>query len=301
VGPILAAVTLMSSPVLGQDLEPRFLSPAPVGMNFAILSYGLSTGNVVMDAALPLEGTVADVNSIAATYVRTIGILGTTGRFLAAVPVATSTWSGELAGRDSSTTRTGLSDPLIAIAVNFLGNRAQRGVEFARYRPRTVLGLSLRARVPLGQYDSSKLFNLSTHRWMVSPRLGLAFYAGRFVFEGYAAVWFFTTNENFFGGNTLAQDPLYGFQGHVSYTFRSGFWAAVSAGQSFGGQTALNGVKEDNAQENNRLGVTVAFPLNSQHALKAAFTSGITTRAGADFDSVILAWQFRWGGMPGKG
>ena len=38
-----------------QDLEPRFLSAMPTGGNFAIVSYGYSTGNILVDNSLPTE------------------------------------------------------------------------------------------------------------------------------------------------------------------------------------------------------------------------------------------------------
>ena len=62
----------------------------------------------------------------------------------------------------------------------------------------------------------------------------------------------------------------------------------------------MNGVHEDNEQTNNRLGATLTIPITSHHALKAGFTSGITTGAGADFYTFVIAWQYRLGGAPGK-
>jgi hypothetical protein len=130
----------------------------------------------------------------------------------------------------------------------------------------------------------------------VSPRLGVAQYLGRLTLEAYVSGWFFTTNGDFFNGSTVAQAPIVAFQLHASYAFRRGFWGAVSFGQSFGGSTTVDGVDTDNAQSNNRLGATLAIPLSTAHALKVAFASGISTRAGADFDTFIVAWQYRWGG-----
>jgi hypothetical protein len=105
-------------------------------------------------------------------------------------------------------------------------------------------------------------------------------------------------NKNFWGGNTVAQDPFVGAQIHVSYLFRRGFWGAVSFGQGFGGRTTVNGEENDDEQRNNRLGATLAYPITRQHTLKAAYTAGVTTRAGADFDTFVIAWQYRWGGRP---
>ena len=292
----VAAGLVFASQLAAQDLEPRFLSPAPVGMSFGAVGYGYSVGNVMLDQALPLEDTRARVHGFSAGFARTIDVLGLSGRVSVAVPFATSTWSGELSGVDTSTTRTGFGDPLVAVAVNFLGAPALCGSEYATYRPTTVVGASLKLRVPLGQYEHTKFFNLGTHRWMVSPRVGVAQYVGRLTVEGYASVWFFTTNGDFFNGSVLSQDPIVGFQLHASYTFRRGLWAAVSAGQMLGGSLTIDGVDKDNAQTNNRFAVTLAIPVSTRHSLKVAYSSGISTRAGADFDTVVAAWQYRWGG-----
>jgi len=292
----VVAGVMLGSHLSAQGLEPRFLSPAPVGMSFALLGYGYSVGNVMLDQALPLEGTEARVHTVTAAYARSIHVFGLSGRVTAGVPLATSTWSGEVSSVDANTARNGLGDPLVGFAVNFVGAPALSITEYAAYRPRTIVGASLKVRVPLGQYDRTKFFNLGTNRWGVSPRLGVAQYLGRLTLEGYVSAWFFTPNGDFFNGSTVAQAPIVALQLHASYAFRRGFWGAVSFGQSFGGSTTVDGVDTDNAQSNNRLGATLAIPLSTAHALKFAFASGISTRAGADFDTFIVAWQYRWGG-----
>ena len=45
-----------------QELEPRTYAQTPTGVNFIAVGYGLSTGNVLMDPALPIEGLDADLN-----------------------------------------------------------------------------------------------------------------------------------------------------------------------------------------------------------------------------------------------
>jgi hypothetical protein len=293
---MVVAGALLASPLAGQDLEPRFLSPAPVGMNFGVLAYGYSTGNVMLDQSLPLEGVTARLHSASAAYARSIGLFGRAGQLSVVLPVATSTWSGALAGVDTATSRSGLGDPLVALAVNLWGAPALSRTDYATYRPRTIVGATLKVRIPLGQYDRTKFFNLGTNRWSVSPRLGIAHYFGRFTVEGYASAWFFTTNGDFFGGSTLDQAPIVALQAHASYTFRPGWWGAVSFGQSLGGSLTVDGVDGDNAQTNNRFGATFAIPVSAAHALKLVYSSGFSTRAGADFDTFVVAWQYRWGG-----
>ncbi|MGB5528180.1 MAG: transporter [Gemmatimonadota bacterium] len=251
---------------------------------------------MLLDESLPLEGTEAQLHSITPAYVRSIDFFGLSGRLTAAVPLANGKWSAEIDGRDSSTVRTGFGDPLVSLGVGLLGAPALRAADMATYRPRTLLGASLRVRVPIGQYNNSKFFNLGTNRWKFVPGVGVAQYVGRWVFEAHLRAWFSTTNRDFFGGNTVAQDPLFGFQLHAEYAFKRGLWGALSFGQSFGGATTVNGVEGDNAQTNNRFGATLAIPIQKTWSLKAAYAAGLSTRFGGDFDTFAIALQYRWGG-----
>jgi hypothetical protein len=55
--------------------------------------------------------------------------------------------------------------------------------------------------------------------------VGISQSIGPWTLEIQAAATFFTDNENFFGGNSRSQDPLYSLQGHAIYGSRSGIWA----------------------------------------------------------------------------
>ena len=46
---------------------------------------------------------------------------------------------------------------------------------------------------------------------------------------------FYTDNDDFFGGKTLSQAPLYSVQAHLIYGFRSGIWASLDATYFVGG------------------------------------------------------------------
>ena len=277
-------------------LAPRLLTPAPVGMNFGGLGYVYSSGNVILDATLPLEDTEARVHTIAASYVRSLDLFGLTGRLSASVPFSHGEWAGEVVGVDSTTVRNGVGDPLVGLGIALLGAPAMNAAELAGYRRRFLLGTSVLLRIPLGQYDGSRSFNLGTNRWQVVLGVGAALYAGRWEFELQARGWFSTTNDDFLGGNTLSQRPLVGFQIHGAYSFKRGLWVALSVGQSFGGATVVNDVEQDNAQENNRIAATVAVPIHGAWSLKAAYTVGVATRYGGDFDVAAIGVNYYWGG-----
>ena len=281
-----------------QELEPRAFSPVPVGMNFVAAAYGYSTGNILLETALPIENLTAKLHTPIAVYVRAIDFFGMSAKVDGVVPFATATWRGQLAGVDTSTSRTGFGDPKFRLAVSFLGAPAMRAREFRQFKQKTIVGASLQVTAPLGQYDPSKLINLGSNRWTFKPRLGISQALGRWVLDFYATAWLFTHNTDFFGGNTLDQAPFFALQAHVAYVFKSGVWVAVDGGLGGGGRTTVSGAEASVNQRNWRFGTTLAIPLAPQHSVKLAWVSGVSTRLGSDFDTYVIAYQFRWGGVP---
>lgn len=86
--------------------------------------------------------------------------------------------------------------------------------------------------------------------------------------EVYAGVWFFTANDDFFGGNRREQDPIEYMQSHVSYTFRPRIWIATDATYYRGGQTTVSGRTNADLQSNVRIGVTFSLPLGARQSIK---------------------------------
>ncbi len=278
-----------------QDLEPRAFSPVPVSVNFAALGYGYSFGNVLLDPSIPLEDGTGKVHSFIGAYVRTFSFFGMSAKADAIVPFAFGDWEGKLAGQDTTRSATGFGDPSARLTVNFVGAPALEMPRFMTYRQKTVVGASLRVVAPLGQYDNTKLINLGTNRWTFVPRLGASRRLGHWNLEGVGSVWLFTANPDA-KGKHIQQDPLWTIQGSVTYVFDGGAWASVNGGWGSGGRATVDGVEGSTRQENTRFGVTTAYPLTRRASLKLAYIGGASTRLGADFDSLVLLYQYRWGG-----
>lgn len=119
---------------------------------------------------------------------------------------------------------------------------------------------------------------------------------GRLTTELAAGVVFFTDNDDFLDGSRREQDPLYAVQAHLIYSFRPGLWAALGGTWYGGGRTTVDGVRNDDRQDNTRLGATLALPVSRHHSIKLHASTGVSVRTGGDFDSVGVAWQVRWGG-----
>lgn len=282
--------------VLAQDLEPRSFSQAPVGMNFGLLVYGHSTGEVLFDQAVPITEARGRVNSVAAAYVRTLDFLGASSKVAVVVPYAWGHWHGLLDGEYASTSRSGFADPLVTLSVNFIGAPAIKMSQMQSYTNHTVVGASLMVMAPLGQYDPAKLINLGQNRWGFRPRLGVSHRTGGWTLEAMGSVRLYTDNSDFFGGLTASQDPLWAIQGDVVHQFRSGIWFGIGAGISRGGKTATNGNYGDTYNKNTRWGAVLSYPLSSTHSVKLMYIDGLRTRLGSDFDQVSVSYQVRWGG-----
>jgi len=85
-------------------------------------------------------------------------------------------------------------------------------------------------------------------------------------------------------------------QAHVSYDFGRGIWAAVDGTYYLGARTTINGISENNVQENSRVGVTFALPVNKHNSIKLYVSTGLSSRTGSNFTTGGIAWQYRWGG-----
>jgi hypothetical protein len=289
---VLAGLCLIAPVGLNaQDVQPRAYTPAPVGVNVITLGYAFSSGEVLVDNTIPIDDATGEMHSFNAAYSRSIGVFGRAGRADVALPFVTGDWEGDFGRTRESTSRTGFGDPVVRISVSLVGAPALTREQFAGFRPKTIVGATLRLNLPLGQYDAAQVVNLGANRWAFSPQLGVSHVAGDFVLEAYAGAWFFTDNHEFLGASTLSQEPLFTFQAHVAYRFRPGFWIAASSRQSLGGATTVDGGDKLDPETNNRVGMTVTYPAGSRHAFRVAFTTGITARVGNDYTTFAVGWQ----------
>jgi hypothetical protein len=293
---ISALCLALAAPEAGsQELEPRSYAASPVGLNLFIAGFARSSGEVLPDPSAPVEDVEAQIDAVVVGYARTFGLFGRSASVAAALPFA----SGEVSGLVGGTTRgrverNGPGDTRVRFAVNLYGSPARTPQEFAREKPRATFGASLIVAAPSGQYDPDRLINLGTNRWAFKPEIGLSIPRGKWEFEGYAGVWLFTTNDDYFGGQRREQDPMVSLQAHVSYTFRPRLWLAFNSTWYEGGATTVDGVPRFDQKSNTRAGLTLSVPLTPHQSLKLAWSRGATTRIGSDFDTWGIFWTYAW-------
>ncbi len=290
----LVFLGLSVSIAAAQELEPRAYGNVPVGLNFLLLGYGYSGGDVATDPSLPLQNAEVDTHGAVLAYARTLDVWGMSGKVDFVLPYAFVDGTAELAGQAGERKVSGFGDPRLRFSVNFFGAPALSLAEFKNYEQDVVVGASFALWAPLGQYDSEKILNIGTNRWAFRPQLGVSKTWGPLTLELAPDITFYADNRDFLGARR-EQDPLISVQGHLIYHLRPGIWISLDGTYYTGGRTTINGVKGDDRQENTRLGATLALPVNRYHSIKLYYSSGVTARIGGDFDNVGIAWQYRFG------
>ncbi len=294
--PILMALALLLPPALAaQEIEARTLANTPVDLNLIALAYGYSKGNVFLDPSLPIEDVNAKLHIGVVRYTRTFSLGGESAKVRVVLPFSSGHWEGLLEGEFGQRDASGIGDARFILDINVYGAPALTSREITSYRQRTIVGVSLLVVTPTGTYDRTKLINLGANRWGLRPQLGVSRAVGSWAFEGIAGVWLFTDNNDFLEGRHLSQDPLYVLKGDAVYTIRPGVWVGVGIGYGRGGTTTVDGVIRQTLQTNYRLGGTFAYALTAHHGISVSAASGVATRAGAEYDSFTVAYQYLWG------
>ena len=178
--------------------------------------------------------------------------------------------------------------------MNLYGAPAMTSKEFAAYRQRLIVGVSLTVAPPLGQYDSTKLIDLGTNRWSFKPEIGLSRTYGKWVVEGMVGTWLFTDNNDFVGGRTRTQEPIAAVQAHLTHKFKRTMWLAADANYYTGGRTTIGNKVNVDLQKNSRIGATFSTTISRRQAIRVSVSRGAYTTIGADFTSIAVGYNYAW-------
>jgi hypothetical protein len=302
----LAALAFTGPGLSAQDLTPRAYVVTPVRTNAVTASFIYNDGELVFEGTVPIVDSRGRLSVPALSLYHSFRLLGRSANVAATLPYGHGTFTGTLGATEIEAYRSGLLDSVYRLSVNLLGAPAMEMSDFRKWRQKHLLGASLKIVAPTGQYDPTKLINLGGNRWAFKPELG---YSGRFssfIVDGYAAVWFFTTNPEFFSHNqyvpgtqSQTQEPVLAFETHVSYDIKPRFWVSLDGNFWRGGRTSLNGVQNPaTLQQNSRIGVTASIPLTRRQALKLGYADGAYVRFGGNYKIASIAWQYSWLGSP---
>jgi len=265
----------------------------PVGTNFAIGTYSVSSGAVSLDPSLPLSDVNATVDISGVGFSHSFALAGHTATWAVAVPYVGAHISAAVYGQQQSGSRYGFSD-LRARFSMLLSGHALTPAEFARRKPSTTFGVSLSVSTPTGTYDPTHLINIGSNRYAFTPEIGMEHPMGKWFVDFAAALSLFTNNTNYYGGKALTQAALANYQFHTGYNFHPGQWLAFDANYYAGGSTSINGARPINPLANSRYGLTYAQPVGRGYSAKLSWSHWLSGQYGQNFSTVSLALQYRW-------
>ena len=291
---LLLLSALIPSGASGQEMEPRAYSPAPVGSQFVVLTYGYQSGDVLLDTSLPLKDVSVKLNATSFGYGRTLNLAGRQTNVAVLVPYIWGTAKGTVFEDQVAVRRSGGGDIRLRFSTLLKGGKAMSLKEFAERKPETLIGASVVVVVPTGQYDPQRLVNPGSNRWAFKPEVGISKPVNRWTFEMMGGAWLFTANDSFLGNSRRAQKPMASFQGAVIYTLRPRMWLSGNATFYAGGSTVLNGIANEDRQRNSRVGATFSLPLTRQQSIKMAWAKGVSTRIGGNLNTFVVGWQYAW-------
>lgn len=291
---LLLLALAVSATASAQVLEPRLYRNAPKGVNAVAFGYSWSRGSLEFDPALPIEEAEGNGSLVPLAYVRTIGLFNRSAKLEVVVPVAWGHYEGIIDREFRTRDLGGIADPSFRLSVNLLGAPALDAKDFGTFQQKTILGVSLQVRPPLGTYDPTKLLNLGSNRWVFRPEVGVSHQWRRWFFELATALWLFTDNNDFFGGQTLQQQRLSAIKGYVIRGFKPGLWAALSVGYGTGGKSIVEGIPKNTYQKNWRFGASLSLPVRPGQAIRLFAISGVRQRVGNDSDVFGALYQITW-------
>ena len=289
-----------------RDLTPRAYVITPLHSNAVTVAWSFYDGSINFNGALPVSDAKGTYSVPILSYYHSFDFFGRSANVVASLPYGVGNFNGTIAGAGTNLYRSGLIDSVYRLSVNLKGGPAMQPREYMKWKQKVLLGVSVKIIAPTGQYDPTKLINWGTNRWSFKPEFGYSQRWKDLQLDGYAGVWFFTTNSDFWSRNiyyegtrSQSQNPIGSFEGHLSYEAKPRLWASLDGNYWFGGKTSINGISNPVTQQaNSRIGGTVSLPITKHQSLKFSYSNGTYIRYGGNYQNVTAAWQYSWLGKP---
>ena len=289
------------APLKAQDLSPRAYVITPVHYNSITLTYSYYSGSIQLNGVLPVASATGTYSVPTFTYYHSFDMFGRSANLNVAIPYGIGTFQGEVGNVNEQIYRSGLLDTTFRLSVNLKGGPAMDAREFGKWNQKALMGVSLKVVAPTGQYDPNKLINWGGNRWAFKPELGYSRRRDHVLWDAYAGVWFYTTNQRYYslkGPQPQSEKPIGSIEGHLSYDFKPRLWLSLDGNFWYGGTTSLSGIENlATRQTSSRIGVTASLPLTKHQSIKFSYANGTYVRFGGNYQSVSAAWQYYWVGL----
>jgi hypothetical protein len=292
---LVFAVFCIADKASAQFNDARAYDNTPVGVSQLELGYSYVHSNASLDTSLAITGASLNLNQGSIGYTYYFGVFHRLAWVEAAVPLAGL--NGSISGTNVHGSVSGAGDSSYQFALLLKGGPALNVEQFASYKPATSLGLSLAITAPTGLYDSNKILNLGSDRWSFKPEIALSYPFGsdqKWELDAYGNASFYTDNSSYRGRQTLRQEPLPALEAHISYSFNDRIWASLDTRYSFRANTFVNGVSQDDVQQNFILGNELSISLNPQNSLTFVFAKAIVHQNGPSATGFSIRYDYTW-------
>lgn len=289
----LALTAGWTGPAASQELTPRAYWPAPKGTRVAVVGYSYVSGDVLLDPTTPITGVDSKVHTGVLGYLQTFSLWGRTANLVVELPYSWGTAEGVYGDTPERRDFSGFGDLALTLSVNLLGAPSMTPADFQALRadPHPVLGASLKFVAPTGHHDADRLINVSANRWAARLELGTILpFSPPWLLEIHAGTWFLGDDDEYLAGRR-EQDPIFEAQVHLVRRFKPGFWASLDLNYFTGGRQTIGGEEQTVAQDNSRIGATIAVPFKGRHAVKIGYFTGLRTKLGGDTNQLLVSYQ----------
>jgi hypothetical protein len=306
--PCLLAAALVAVPAVAaaQGDGPRVYWKSLAGtsaVNFWAISASGNT-NPFDEAHVVDPNASFDANVALLGYHKMLPLFGRSAMASLLLPVGNL--GGQVSGVPfaSEETASGYGDPMVQLDLNLAGAPAMTDLaQLLRYEPRFTLDLLASFALPVGEYDEDSALNLGQNRWY--GRIGApamwtfgAWVPGkRTTFEVLPALWWFSDNDDYQGGQTLETDPIFGFEAHLTRDLTETLWGSLDTAWFSGGESTIDGVSGEEI-DNLGVGLTLGFQISDNFSINTSYFSTIADGGAGDLQGDEFRLMFTYGWHP---
>jgi hypothetical protein len=184
-------------------------------------------------------------------------------------------------GKEFSTT--GFADPVLLTTFWFVNDP----------KDKFWIGFTPWLTLPVGQYNKNRIASPGGNRWVIKPEFGVVKGIGEKAYlDLILGGEFYMDNDKYMGNNKLAQDPALQAEVHLSYDITKQWAVALDYFYTYGGETKVNGVAQNNPQSNHGLGLTLFFMVGSNNQLLLSYRDDFSVKSGAGTNTFGARWAY---------
>lgn len=271
----LVPALCLATPAAAQDDGARLYMMAPADTTVLSLRLHSLNSNLGTDTGTVSEDPDLETTLAVLQFVQEFN-LGSQQHFVFAVIPASRIHSDlGLAPGEPPGSISGLGDIQFGYVAGIYGTPSLPGADYAAHPPGLAVNLLGKLFLPTGRYSDTRTTNIGANRVAVRLGVPVVYAIGERMADPHLTtleimptVTFYGANGDPFGADRMTQDPLFIVEGHVTRGLIPGLWGSLDLLWRKGGETALDGVEQDNAQRALALGVTATVALSRKVSLR---------------------------------